>query len=82
MPKSKLSVLADTLSLYAGLSRKEIIDDIAQKTKVLKWMLKNQIRDVDNVGLVVARYYRSSDEMMEIVNKDEPWSEELGLYGK
>ncbi|MCX6775803.1 MAG: type II/IV secretion system ATPase subunit [Candidatus Micrarchaeota archaeon] len=79
---NELSVLADTLSLYAGLSRKEIIDDIAEKTKVLKWMLKNQIRDVDNVGLVVARYYRSSDEMMEIVNRDEPWSEELGLYGK
>jgi flagellar protein FlaI len=79
---NELSVLADTLSLYAGMTRKEIVDDIAEKTKVLKWILKNQIRDVDNVGLVVSRYYRNSSEMMEVVNKDEPWSEELGLYGK
>jgi hypothetical protein len=31
---------------------------------------------------VISRYYRNSDEMMEIVDKDELWSEELGLYGK
>jgi len=79
---NELSVLADTLSLYAGMTRKEIVDDIAEKTKVLKWMLKNQIRDVDNVGLVVSRYYRDPGDMMEIVNRDEPWSEELGIYGK
>lgn len=79
---NELSVLADTLSLYAGMTRKEIVDDIAEKTRVLRWMLKNHIKDVDNVGLVVSRYYRSSSEMMEIVDKDEPWSEELGLYGK
>lgn len=64
------------------MTRKEIVDDIAEKTKVLKWMLKNHIRDVDNVGLVIARYYRTPAEMMEIVNRDEPWSEELGIYGK
>jgi flagellar protein FlaI len=79
---NELSVLADTLSLYAGMTRKEIVDDISEKTRVLKWMLKNHIKDVDNVGLVVSRYYRNAAEMMEIVDKDVLWTEELGLYGK
>ena len=77
---NELSTLADTLSLYAGMTRQEIVDEVAEKTKVLRWMLKNHIKDVDSVGLVIAKYYHNSSELMEIVKSDKPWTEELGIY--
>ncbi len=74
---NEMSVLADTLALYAGLTREEIRDSVDEKSKVLRWMLKHQVRTVDDTGLVIARYYKSPEEVMSIVNADKQFDGEL-----
>jgi len=71
---NELSVLADTLALYAGMTRQEISDSVNEKSQILKWLLKNGVKDVDDVGLVIARYYKNPDEVHAIVDKGEPWN--------
>jgi len=73
---NEMSVLSDTLALYAGLTRQEIAKDVEDKAKVLKWMFKNNVRDVDSVGLVVARYYRSPEDVMALVESNAAYSAE------
>lgn len=72
-----LSRLVDTISLYGGYTRNEIKTDIAEKAKVLNWMVKNNIIDVEDSGLVVADYYKNSSKMLKIVDDNVPYSRDL-----
>lgn len=73
---NEMSVLADTLALYAGMTRQDIRDDVEEKAKVLRWMFKNNVRTVDEVGLVIARYYRSPGDVMSLVQSDAKFNPE------
>lgn len=74
---SDMTRLAETLELYGGLSRKEIDEEMAEKIRVLNWMVKNDITNVDSAGFVVANYYKSKDKIIDAVNKDVKFSKEM-----
>ncbi|BCS91049.1 MAG: archaeal flagellar protein FlaI [Candidatus Micrarchaeota archaeon] len=74
---SEMSRLNDTLKLYSGMSDKEIVDDVQEKAKVLQWMVKNNVVDVDSSGLVIANYYKNKDKVMQIVNDDVKYTPDL-----
>ncbi|MGC8652113.1 MAG: type II/IV secretion system ATPase subunit [Candidatus Micrarchaeia archaeon] len=65
-----MSRLMELLTLYGGLTRTEISDEIAEKSKVLNWMVKNNILDVNESGLVVAHYYKRKERIMDLVDND------------
>ena len=73
---NELSVLADTLALYAGMTHQEIMESVSEKAKVLRWMLKHQVKTVDDTGLVIARYYTNPEEVMSMVNVDKSFDPE------
>ncbi len=73
---NEMSVLADTLALYAGMTHQEIGESIAEKSKVLRWMFKNKVMSVDDVGLVIARYYRSPEDVLNMVQSDAQFNPE------
>lgn len=56
----------ETLNLYTGLTDAEINKDIAEKIEVLKALVKKNITDVNQIGLVMARYYTNKLD----INKD------------
>ncbi len=68
-----LSRLADLLSLYAGMSEKEIKDDLEKKTEVLNWMASNDYTEVDQVGRIVSHYYMDEDEVCDAAAKGGKW---------
>jgi archaeal flagellar protein FlaI len=47
----------DTLSLYTGLSKSGVESSLNEKKKVLKWLVENNITDVHQIGLIIAKYY-------------------------
>ncbi len=61
------------LHLYAGLTEKEIRDDIEQKKRVLEWMVNKGYVDVNTVGHIISHYYANEDEVLELVRRNEPW---------
>jgi flagellar protein FlaI len=54
---SESKVLMETINLYTGLSTDEIRKDINEKINILKWLVKNNINNIHQVGLIFARYY-------------------------
>ncbi len=70
---SKMTRLADQLSLYAGMDEREIADDVGEKSSILKWMVDNDYSDVDQVGRIVSHYYMDPDSILEAVKKNRPW---------
>ncbi|MFT4310562.1 MAG: type II/IV secretion system ATPase subunit [Candidatus Woesearchaeota archaeon] len=51
-------VFYNVLNLFAGLQKSEVDKDLQDKVRVLQWLVKKNIRNVDEIGVVVAKYYR------------------------
>jgi flagellar protein FlaI len=51
-------VLIERLKLYTGLSGEELDKDLKKKVKVLNWMIKNDIENINDIGIVMSKYYR------------------------
>jgi archaeal flagellar protein FlaI len=56
---SDSAVLRDRLELYTGLSGEELDNDLKKKVKVLNWLVKNNIENVDDIGSIMSKYYRN-----------------------
>lgn len=62
--------LYDELGLHTGLSYNEIDKDLAQKKKILDWLVKNDMHNVHEVGAVMAHYYMDPQEVMKFVDAE------------
>ncbi len=60
--------LMDEIRLHTGMSEKELRKDLAEKEKILNWMLANNIKTVNTVGKVVAEYYHDRKAVLNVVN--------------
>jgi flagellar protein FlaI len=67
----------ESLNLHTGMTEKEIREDTSEKTKVLKWMVKNSLEDIDAIGKVVRMYYRDPASLVSAVEKGTPPSRVL-----
>lgn len=69
----KMATLASTLSLYAGLSPKEIDQDVADKAKIFTWMVKRGYKGINSVGAIVSQYYANPDEILALATRNSEW---------
>ena len=74
---SEIMRLSEMISLYSGYTRDELLKNVDEKSKVLSWMVKNNIVDVDEAGFVIANYYKDKDKVNDMVAHDLPYSHEL-----
>ncbi|MBI5553592.1 MAG: CpaF family protein, partial [Candidatus Diapherotrites archaeon] len=63
--------LHDEITLHTGLSRKEIDEDLISKKKILDWMVTMGIRQVNDVGNVMAHYYRDPASILSLAEKKQ-----------
>ena len=49
--------LLETLNLYTGMTPVEIYADIREKEKILRWLVEQDINDVNQIGLIMSKYY-------------------------
>jgi len=77
----KSKALYDNISLFTGMTDSEITKELADKIKVLDYLVEKNIDDVDGVGRIVAEYYTDKDGLMKYVktNKDFPLASQLRL---
>ena len=45
------------ISLYTGMTREQLEQDLRHKEEILKWMVSNRIFDINEIGKVMAKYY-------------------------
>jgi archaeal flagellar protein FlaI len=74
---AEISRMSETISLYGGYSKEDLLRNIADKTKILGWMVKNKITNVDDSGYLVSSYYKDPDKVLKLVDQDVPFSKEL-----
>ncbi len=69
--KNKSVKLFSTLQLYTGYTSKEIQASLAEKELVLKYLVKNNIDKVNDVGRLIAYYYTNKDELMKKIRANK-----------
>jgi flagellar protein FlaI len=74
MKLSDLSRIADLLYLYAGLTEKEIKEEIEEKSAILRWMVSKKYFDIDEVGHIVNSYYNDPEEVLSYVKNNKNWN--------
>jgi flagellar protein FlaI len=63
--------LIDEISMHTGMSNQDIMNDIQEKIKILKWFVEKQLKDLNKIGRVVAIYYSSPEIVTKAVEKNE-----------
>ncbi len=54
-----MKVINKTIQTFAGMTDAEIEQDLLQKQKVLQWLVQNNVRNVNDIGLIMSKYYRN-----------------------
>jgi flagellar protein FlaI len=69
--RAKSHSLYNTLQMFTGNTPKEISRDINEKEIVLKYLVKQKIKNIDDVGSVMAEYYTNKDNIMKYVRSNK-----------
>ena len=71
LPVNKSMRILDELQLRTGMSDREMAKNLGEKERILKWLLKNNVRDITSVGKIVSTYYADEDYVVDILNKNQ-----------
>jgi len=69
---SESSKFFESLTRNTGMSQKEIEKNLEEKKSILKWLIKNNIRDLNSFGRVVNMYYLKKEDLISAVSSDNP----------
>jgi len=60
---AKSETMMERLKLYTGMNDEEISTDLKEKIRILKWLVKKGISGVNEIGLIIAKYYMGTLKM-------------------
>jgi archaeal flagellar protein FlaI len=69
--KNKSSTILKTLEMYAGFTEQEVKGQLTEKETILKWLVKQNVNMVDDVGRVMAEYYTDKENLLKTVKKNK-----------
>jgi flagellar protein FlaI len=67
---SKSYRVMNDIKLYTGMSEKDIERDLKEKKEILEWLIKNKVKDINEVGRIISEYYRNPEMVLKMVKKD------------
>ena len=68
---SESSRFFEDISRNTGMSQVELNKNLAEKEKILNWLIKNKIRDLNDFGKIMNFYYTNKDILMGAINKND-----------
>ena len=68
----------EQLSRFAGLNQNEINKEILIRKKILEWMSKKKVRNVQDVGKIMRGYYLDRELVLKTVDKNSDPKKLLG----
>lgn len=71
VPHNTSAKFFEDLSRNTGMTEFEINDNLQEKKNVLLWLLKNNIRSLNDFGKVMVTYYRNREFLMDALKKND-----------
>ena len=61
----------EDLNLHTGLTTDEITKEISEKEKILSWMIKHKVNDINDVGKIMSSYYEDKNQVVNASTKNK-----------
>jgi flagellar protein FlaI len=74
---SELTRLLETLQLYGGYTKKDMVEELDEKRIILEWMVKNEVTRIDDAGYVISNYYRDKAKVIQLAKDDVKFSRDI-----
>jgi flagellar protein FlaI len=68
---SESSRIFEDLSRMTGLSERELNQNLKKKMEIISWLVKNNIRDLNDFGTVMNVYYTDEQELISAMKKKD-----------
>ncbi|MBN2250444.1 MAG: CpaF family protein [Candidatus Altiarchaeota archaeon] len=65
-----IRVMAE-VQMFSGMTEKEINEDLEGKRRVLEWLLRKNIKEVNDVGKIITEYYIDKETVLDLVEHDK-----------
>ncbi len=65
---NKPTKLLTTLNQHTGLTEDEIEKELSERTKILDWLQKQEINDLNQIGFIVKLFYSNSERVKKMAN--------------
>lgn len=62
----------EKIERITGMTQAESKKDLEEKKRILGWLLKHQIRSLQDVGTVMSAYYRNPEQVRNALQRDNP----------
>ncbi len=59
------SIVLNEISEIKGLTEDEIKKDIEDREKIIRWMVHEDIRDLEDIGMILSRFYTDKESLLE-----------------
>ena len=63
--------LLEEIRMHTGMSDPEINENLEEKIKILKGFVKENVRDLNKIGRIIAIYYSEPEHVLKAVSKNE-----------
>jgi flagellar protein FlaI len=67
---SESSRFFEEMTRNTGMSNVEVEDSLKEKKNILEWMIKNNLRSLEEMGRVTNLYYRNKDLLMKAIHQN------------
>jgi len=57
------------IKLFSGMDDKEMLKNLDEKKKILLWLVKNKIKDINKVGKIISDYYKDPEKVLTMASK-------------
>lgn len=68
---SESSRFFEDISRNTGLSEKDINNDLEEKKSILIWLIKNNVRSLEEFGKVMNLFYRNKESLLQAIKKND-----------
>jgi flagellar protein FlaI len=67
---SGVSYVLERIQIERNMSESDMKDEFDRRKRIIHWMVEKDIRALDEVGRIIATYYRNPDAVMALVDAD------------
>ncbi|MFA5856019.1 MAG: ATPase, T2SS/T4P/T4SS family [Candidatus Pacearchaeota archaeon] len=67
---SENSRFFEDITRNTGMTEKEVEKDLEIKKRIISWMMKNNIRDLNDFGKVINLYYLDKEELLKLIEEN------------
>ena len=64
----------DEIGRHTGMSINEISKDLGEKKRIIMWMVKNDIRGIEQTSKIMNLYYSDKEKLISVVNQNKKFS--------